>query len=95
MNASFGETLLASSIALLALMTLAGLVFAAFGYVKAKRQRGYYADLHKSLEVGQRVQFSGGLIGELVRVGGETCDVRLKSGAVAEVSRFSIQGIEA
>ncbi len=42
---------------------------------------------------GQRVVLASGIYGKLVRVGEETCDVEVKSGAVLEVSRASIQQI--
>ena len=94
MSASLGEAVLASSIVLLVLMTLVGVVLFAFKAMRTRKQKGYYEKLHKTLESGQRVQFAGGLFGELVRVGRETCDVRVKSGEVIEVSRYAIQAIE-
>lgn len=88
------ESIANACVALLILTAIMGVVFMIFSYVRQKKQQKYFAELHKSLKVGSRVQFAGGLFGKLVRVGKETCDVEVKSGQVLEVSRFAIQAIE-
>ena len=57
------------------------------------KQKDYYKEVHTELAVGKRVAFSNGLIGKLVRVGKETCDIEVKSGAVIEVSRYAVQEV--
>ncbi|WP_298580674.1 preprotein translocase subunit YajC [uncultured Olegusella sp.] len=94
MTHSFWQQVLSSSVALLILFALITLVYALVSYSKGRKQRNYYKELHRALKVGQRVVFAGGLIGVLTRVGTETCDIRLKSDAEVEVSRFSIQQID-
>lgn len=87
------ESILSSCAALLILIAAMGAVYAIYGAVRARRQKDYFAGIHKGLAVGQRVAFAGGLYGKLVRVGKETCDVEIKSGVVVEVSRYAIQKI--
>ena len=79
----FWQNVLAACAALLILIAIMGVVYAIYSA----------AELHANLKVGQRVAFAGGLFGKLVRVGEETCDVEVKSGAVIEVSRYAIQEI--
>lgn len=87
------ESILSSCVALLILTAAMGVVYAIYSAVKARKQKDYFAEIHKELAVGQRVAFAGGLYGRLVRVGKETCDVEIKSGVVVEVSRYAIQKI--
>lgn len=88
------ESILSSCVALLILTAAMGVVYAIYSAVKARKQKDYFAEIHKELAVGQRVAFAGGLYGKLVRVGKETCDVEIKSGGVVvEVSRYAIQKI--
>ncbi|MGI6229976.1 MAG: preprotein translocase subunit YajC [Tractidigestivibacter sp.] len=94
MSSDFLQSVLASCVALLLLIAIMGVVYAIYSSVKARKKRDYFADLHKNLKSGQRVAFAGGLLGTLVRVGEETCDVKIKSGDVIEVSRYAIQEIE-
>ena len=88
----FWQSVLSACAALLILIAIM-VVYAIYSAVKAKKQKAYFAELHASLRKGQRVAFAGGLYGKLVRVGEETCDVEVKSGAVIEVSRYAIQEI--
>ncbi|ERI05820.1 preprotein translocase subunit YajC [Atopobium sp. oral taxon 810] len=94
MTSSFWQQVLSSSVALLILFAIITLVYALVSYSKGRKQRNYYKELHSKLKVGQQVVFAGGLIGVVTRVGNETCDIRLKSNAEVEVSRFSIQQID-
>lgn len=87
------ESILSSCVATLALMAVMGVVYALYSAVSTRRQRDYFAKMHKGLAAGQRVAFAGGLYGTLVRVGTETCDVEVASGVVVEVSRYAIQQI--
>ncbi|MCI1666351.1 MAG: preprotein translocase subunit YajC [Atopobiaceae bacterium] len=88
-----GTSILGASIALLIMLGVAGLIYTIWSQGKVKRQKGYYEDIHKTLAVGQRVMFSDGIYGTVQRVGTEVCDIKVKSGAVMEVSRYAIQQI--
>lgn len=55
-----------------------------------KKQREHFEQLHLNLKAGNIVEFSNGLIGEVVKVDDEFCDIKVKSGAVITVSRFAI-----
>lgn len=88
-----GQSILGAFVALLAAVGVVGVIYAIHGARQSKKQQRYFEDLHGKMAAGQHVTFSGGLHGTLVRVGTETCDVRVKSGAVIEVSRYAIQAI--
>ncbi len=87
------DNILASSIVLLAFLAIAGVALTILNYLRMRKQKDYYKGVHTELEVGKKVAFSSGLIGKLVRVGKETCDIEVKSGAVIEVSRYAIQEV--
>lgn len=88
-----GQSILGAFVALLAAVGVVGVIYAIHGARQSKKQQRYFEDLHSRMAAGQHVVFSGGLHGTLVRVGKETCDVKVKSGAVVEVSRYAIQSI--
>lgn len=88
------ESILSSCVALLILLAIMGVIFTLVSFFRTKKQQRYFEELHKDLRRGQKVTFGGGMFGKLVRIGTDTCDVEVKSGAVIEVSRFAIQTIE-
>lgn len=93
MPENFMENILASSIVFLVFLAVIGVIFTALNWRRMSKQKDYYKDVHTELAVGKRVAFSNGLIGKLVRVGKETCDIEVKSGAVIEVSRYAVQEV--
>lgn len=93
MPENFMENILASSIVFLVFLAVIGVIFTVLNYRRMSKQKDYYKDVHTELEMGKMVAFSNGLIGKLVRVGKETCDIEVKSGAVIEVSRYAIQEV--
>lgn len=93
MPADFGSNILASSIVFLVFLIVAGLVFFFLNWKRMHKQKGYYENIHRTLNVGQRVMFSDGLFGTLVHVRKESCDIKIAPDVVIEVSRFAIQEI--
>ncbi len=87
------DNILASSIVLLTFLLIVGVILTVVNYLRMRKQKDYYKGVHTELAVGKKVAFSSGLIGKLVRVGKETCDIEVKSGAVIEVSRYAIQEV--
>lgn len=84
---------MASSIVVLAFLTVMGLIFGFTNYRGVKKKRKHFEELHKRLKNGQNVVTSSGIYGKLLRVGEETVDLEVKSGAVMTVSRFVISEI--
>ena len=93
MPENFMENILASSIVFLVFLAVIGVIFTVLNWRRMSKQKDYYKDVHTELAAGKRVAFSNGLIGKLVRVGKETCDIEVKSGAVIEVSRYAVQEV--
>lgn len=87
------ESILASSIVMLVFLAIIGLIYYIFSYRKMKNQKAVYKEIHLELAPGKKVMFAGGLYGTVQTVGTDICDVKLKSGAVVEVSRYAIQEI--
>jgi len=90
---NLGQYVLGASIALLILLTIIVLIYFVISTRNVKRQKKYYEEIHTTMACGQRVVLASGIYGKLVRVGEDTCDVEVKSGAVLEVSRASVQQI--
>ena len=93
MPENFMENILASSIVFLVFLAVIGVIFTVLNWRRMSKQKDYYKEVHTERAVGKRVAFSNGLIGKLVRVGKETCDIEVKSGAVIEVSRYAVQEV--
>lgn len=87
------RSILASSIVLICLILLMVLIYYFVSRKGIKQQKEHFKQLHQELAVGQKVQFSNGIYGVLKKVGTETVDIQVKSGAVMEVSRYGITEI--
>jgi preprotein translocase subunit YajC len=87
------ELILASSgVSIVLILIILGL-YAFFSSRGMKKQKEHFTDLHTQLKPGDKVQFSNGLFGTIKRVGKETVDIEVKSGAVIEVSRYAVSEI--
>ena len=93
MSATLGESILASSIVLLAFIAIMGVVYTIWSSVKMRKKRKYFEELHVELAPGQEVVFGGGIYGRVKRVDGDKVEVEVRSGAVMDVSRYAIQQI--
>lgn len=88
-----GANILASSIALLGLLVIMGVIYTIWSQVSMRKKRSYFSELHTELAPGQEVMFAGGIYGTVKRVEGDKVEVAVRSGAVLDVSRYAIQQI--
>ena len=65
-------------------------IYYLFNRKNYKKQREHFEQLHLNLKAGNIVEFSNGLIGEVVKVEDEFCNIKIKSGGIIKVSRFAI-----
>ena len=93
MSPTLSESILASSIVLLAFLAVMGVVYTVWSSVKMRKKRKYFEELHVELAPGQEVVFGGGIYGRVKRVAGDKVEVEVRSGAVMDVSRYAIQQI--
>ena len=90
---NFGQNVLASSVALLLIMGVMGLVYFFWSKANMKKKVKSFEHIHTDLAVGQRVMFGGGIYGEVKSVNGDVVEVKVRSGATRDVSRYAIQEI--
>ena len=90
---NFGQNVLASSVALLLIMGVMGLVYFFWSKANMKMKVKYFEHFHTDLAAGQRVMFGGGIYGEVKSVNGDVVEVKVRSGATLDVSRYAIQEI--
>lgn len=95
MDAQFVQMIAAASLVLAVFLTIIACVVFIFFYLKAKHTKSSFKDLHQELRVGQKVVTMGGIYGTITAVRRDTCDLKVASGAVLEVSRFAIEQIQA
>lgn len=82
-----------SSMSFIVFIIIGLLMYYFFARSKINQQKQKFEQLHLNLAVGQEVEFGNGLYGQLVQVGDEFCDVKVKSGAIITVSRFTISNL--
>lgn len=89
MNNIFSLILLVSFVLVIFVIVTLGVYY--FSTRKTyKKKKEHFEKLHLNLKKGQIVEFSNGLIGKIVKVEDEFCDIKIKSGGVIKVSRFAI-----
>ena len=65
MGENFWQNVLSSSVALLILFAIMGVVYLIWSQVGAKKKREYFKELHTELAPGQEIMFAGGIYGNL------------------------------
>ena len=88
-----GPNILASSIVVLALMVIMGVIYTIWTQVNMRKKRNYFKELHTEIAPGREVMFGGGIFGVVQSVNGDRVEIRVKSGAVMDVSRYAVQEI--
>lgn len=91
--ADFGASVLSSSVALLGLLVIMGLIYTIWSQINMKKKQKYFKELHTELKPGQEVLFAGGIYGTVKGIEGEKVRIKVRSGAVVDVSRYAIQEI--
>ncbi len=91
MSDVFPTAFLASCLALAILLTICcAVVFFVMSRTNKKQQKKFVA-VQQTLQVGQKVTIIGGIYGEIAAIRKDTCDIKVKSGAVLEVDRSMVQ----
>ena len=93
MTVDFGQSILASSIALGGLLVIMAVVYFIWSRIGLKKKQKYFKELHVELAPGQEILFAGGIYGTVKSIDGDRVEVKVRSGAVLDVSRYAIQQI--
>lgn len=92
--AGFWSNVLASSVALLILFAIMGVVYLLYMRAGMQKKKQYFEKIHTELAPGHQVMFGGGIFGTVSKVDGDIVEVKVRSGAVMDVSRYAIQEIK-
>lgn len=90
---NFWQSVLSSSVALLILLAIMGVAYVIWTQVGLKKKREYFKAIHTDLAPGQEIMFAGGIYGTVKSINGDKVEVKVRSGAVLDVSRYAIQEI--
>ena len=93
MPGEFINYVTASSLTLLALITLMFVIYSVWSYFRLRKQRNSFAELHAQLAPGKSVVFCGGLFGTIRAIRDELVDIEVSPGVTIAVSRYAIQKI--
>lgn len=93
MGENFWTSLLTSSVALIILLIFILIIYYVINYRGVKERKNHFSTLHQSLKNGEKIVLGNGIYGKIVAVNGDTVDIKVKSGAIVEVSRYSISKI--
>ena len=66
--ADFGANVLSSSVALLGLLVIMGLIYTIWSQINMKKKQKCFKELHTELKPGQEVLFAGGIYGTVKEV---------------------------
>lgn len=94
MNIDWGASILASSITLIGLLVIMGVIYTIWSQINIRKKQKYFKELHTELKPGQEILFAGGIYGTIKSIDGERVEVKVRSGAVLDVSRYAIQEIK-
>ncbi|WP_124059353.1 preprotein translocase subunit YajC [Vaginisenegalia massiliensis] len=92
MNTFWYQVMVTSFVVLAMVLLTIGLYYIA-SRKSIKTRKTHFEQLHQNLKVGQKVEFGNGLRGTVAEVGLDTCDIKVKSGAIITVSRYTISDI--
>lgn len=90
MGEHFWTSLLTSSIVVIIMVVLLLIIYYVINFRGVKKQKEHFSNLHQNLKKGQKIVLGNGIYGVITSINGDTVDVKVKSGAVMEVSRYSI-----
>lgn len=90
---SFGASFLQTCMALAVLLLLIGVIYTIWTQMNLKKKRNYFKELHTGLAPGKEVMFCGGIFGTVKEVNDDRVAIKVRSGAVVDVSRYAIQEI--
>ena len=93
MGENFWSSLLTSSIAIIVLFVLILITYYIMNFRGVKKQKEHFSNLHQALKVGNQIVLGNGIYAKVVAVNGDIVDIKVKSGAIMEVSRYSISKI--
>ena len=71
-----------------------GVIYTIWSQINMRKKQKYFKELHTELKPGQEVLFAGGIYGTIKSIDGERVEVKVRSGAVLDVSRYAIQEIK-
>lgn len=94
MSIDWGASILASSITLIGLLVIMGVIYTIWSQINMRKKQKYFKELHTELKPGQEILFAGGIYGTIKSIDGERVEVKVRSGAVLDVSRYAIQEIK-
>ncbi len=69
------------------------IVYFIWSRIGLKKKQKYFKELHVELAPGQEIMFAGGIYGTVKSIDGDKVEVKVRSGAVLDVSRYAIQQI--
>lgn len=87
------ENILYTSIALIIIILLITGVIYVVNIKNLKKQKDHFKNVHQSIQIGAKVEVLNGIYGKVTGINEETIDLKVKSGAIVEVSRYAITKI--
>lgn len=70
-----------------------GLIYTIWSQINMKKKQKYFKELHTE-PAGSGGSFAGGIYGTVKGIEGEKAQIKVRSGAVVDVSRYAIQEIK-
>lgn len=87
------QNLLYTSLSLIIMLLIGVVIVSIINVINLKKQKKHYQTIHEELKVHKKVIILNAIYGQIVAIRDDTVDVKIKSGEVMEVSRYSISKI--
>ena len=68
MNIDWGASILASSITLIGLLVIMGVIYTIWSQINMRKKQKYFKELHTELKPGQEILFAGGIYGTVKEI---------------------------
>ncbi len=85
--------ILYTSIALIIIIILIAIIVYVVNMKNLKKQKEHFKMIHQNIQIGTNVEVLNGIYGKISSVNEDTIDLKVKSGAVVEVSRYAVTKI--
>lgn len=87
------EVILWTSITLVIIAGVLGLVLAFISAKNVRQRRDSLEKVHTDLRIGSQVIFGGGIYGRVVGIEADTVNVEVAKSTVIKISRYAIQSL--
>ncbi|MBS6062712.1 preprotein translocase subunit YajC [Criibacterium bergeronii] len=82
-----------TSLVLAMFLIVFAVIYYLLNYKNIGKRKKYYEDLHRNLKPGKRIEFCGGIYGNVTKVDKDTLEVMVSKDNIITISRYVVTKI--